>query len=179
MVVFIIISCLLWVLSFVAVFRKILVAPALSYLGLLSISFADQGGYPLIPINGTILWGWLAMTVVVMVVTMLQPEAMNSSRRGVAYIFGGAIAGMAIGLLGYTVSYDISLLYGIMVAATVAGAFFGYLLYTRTPDGRSFVPGSGVFFKYLMAKGFPVALTVMQLGVVLVILLALHNIGSL
>lgn len=175
----IIISSLLWIASFAALFRKILLAPALSYLALLTLSFASSDGYPLIPVNATILWGWLAMTIVVMVATILQSDAINRSSRGIPYMFVGGIAGMSVGLLGYTVTFDISLLYGIMIACTVAGILLGFLLYTNTPDGRNLRPGSGMFVKYLSAKGFTVAISIMQLGVALVITLAMHNIGSL
>ena len=60
---------------------------------------------------------------------------------------------------------------------TVAGVFLGFLLYTRTPQGAPVNLLSGNFFSYLLAKGFPAAITVMQLGVVLVIALALYNIA--
>lgn len=179
MVLLIIISCLFWALSFLAAFRKMLLAPAFSYLGLLTLSFARKDGYALLPVNNTILWSWLGMTVFVMAVTMLQPDVMNRSVRGVAYIIGGAVVGMFIGLLGYSFTYDVSLLYGIMITCTAVGSFLGFLLYTGTPTGRPFAPKSGFFFKYLTAKGFPVAITVMQLGLALVIAIALHNIGSL
>lgn len=34
---------------------------------------------------------------------------------------------------------------------------------------------AGNFFKYLLAKGFPTAITIMQIGVVLVIVIALYQ----
>ena len=59
-----------------------------------------------------------------------------------------------------------------MILATVAGICLGFLLYTNTPDGRPVAPRTGHFFKYLLAKGFPTAVTVMQAGVALVLWVA-------
>ena len=179
MVVLIILSCLFWIASLAAAFKKIILSPAFAFIGLLLISFAKKDGFPILPINATILWGWLAMSAIVMVVTLLQPSQMNRSSLGIPYILGGALAGMAVGLLGYTFSSNISLLYGIMVVATAVGVFLGFLFFSRTPAGKGFAPGGGLFLKYLTAKGFPVAISVMQIGVVLVITIALHNIASL
>ncbi len=172
----IVFSCILWVAALALLpFRQIL-APVLSFLGLLTLSFAtNDAGYPLLPINNVILVGWLCMTVVVTLATLMQPAPVLSQTRGMSYILTGAIAGLAIGLLGFTVSASISMLYGIMIVAVVAGIFFGFLLYTSTPAGHPVRISSGFFFKYLLAKGFPTAISVMQIGVVLVLLVAIHN----
>lgn len=116
------------------------------------------------------------MTVVVMLATMMQPVAVRRQSRGMGYMIGGAFAGLAVGLLGFTVSSSLSLLYGMMIVGVAAGIFLGFLLYTKTPEGSPVGITSGFFFKYLLAKGFPTAITVMQIGVVLVILVALHNV---
>lgn len=169
---FIILSIICWAGSLFLLFRKQLVAPALSYLGLLLLSFARTGDIPYVPINNTILIGWLCMTLVVMLATMLQPPAITAQTRGEGYMLGGALTGMAIGLLGFTFTSSLPLLYGIMIVGTLAGVFFGYLLFTNTPHGAAVGLRSGRFFTYLPAKGFPTAVTVMQIGVALVILVA-------
>lgn len=180
MTVFLIISAVvLWVASIWCLFGRQILSPLLSYLAMLVLSFARENGYPLIPINNTILIGWLCMTLVVMVITMLQPEAIRRQTRGMAYIVGGAIVGMALGLLGFTTAYDLSLRYGLMIVATAVGTALGFLLYTNTPDGRPVRPGSGNFFRVLLAKGFPAAITVMMPGVVFVIIIALKNVNAL
>ncbi len=171
-ILLIIISILLWLASGAALFRRILLAPALSYLGLLALSFAERDDAPLLPINNTILIGWLCMTLVVMLATLMQNPAVTQQRRGVGYMLAGAIVGLAIGLLGFTFTSTPAMLYATMVIATAAGTFFGFLLFSNTPDGRAVGFSSGRFFTYLMAKGFPTAITVMQAGVVLVILIA-------
>lgn len=176
MAIFLLISSIvLWLASLAALFYRQLLAPALSYLGLLVLSFAHEGTVPLLPISNVLLWGWLAMTIVVMMIVLLQPSAVRASIRGEGYMAGGAITGLAIGLLGFTMSSDINMLYGIMVIAVAAGTFLGYLMYTRTPAGNALRAGSGNFFNYLLAKGFPTAITVMQLGVACVLAIALQR----
>lgn len=172
----IVLSILLWVASLVMLPVRQVVAPCLSYVALVTLSFAKTvSGYPLLPINNTMLIGWLCMTLVVTLATIMQPTPIQRQTRGMAYIMGGAIVGMVVGLLGFTITSAISMLYGIMIIATVVGIFFGFLLYTRTPDGAPVGITSGHFFKYLLAKGFPTAITVMQIGIVLVLLIALNN----
>lgn len=174
----IILSCVLWILSIAVLARRIMAAPALSFVALTLLSLAKNSyGYPLLPINNTILIGWLCMTVMVMLVTMLQPDPVIRQTRGTGYIIAGALTGLAVGLLGFTFSENLPLLYAIMVTGTVAGTFFGFLIYSRTPDGRAVNISSGNFFKYLLAKGFPTAITVMMPGVALVLLLAVKHIS--
>lgn len=168
----IITGILLWGAAFVALFRRLVLAPALSFLALLAVSFAREDTLPLLPINNVILISWLSITIVVMAATIMQNEETRRSSFGMAYIVTGAVAGMAVGLLGCTVTPDITMRYSIMVVATIAGTFFGYLLFGNTPEGKSRRQG---FFPYLMAKGFPAAITVMQLGVPLVLAIALYD----
>ena len=172
----IVLSCVLWAAALAVLpFRQIL-APVLSFLGLLTLSFAtNDAGFPLLPVNNVILVGWLCMTTVVTLATLMQPAPVLSQTRGMGYILAGAIVGLAVGLLGFTVSSSVSMLYGIMIVGVVVEIFFGFLLYTNTPAGRPVNITSGFFFKYLLAKGFPTAITVMQIGVVLVLLIAIHN----
>ena len=172
----IIISCILFAASLALLPLRMLAAPACAFMGLMTLSFAKSAdGYPLVPVNGTILIGWLCMTVVVTTATLLQPGAVRNTRRGMGYIIVGALAGMSVGILGYTVASQVSRLYGIMIAATEAGTFLGFLLYTNTPEGRAINVASGNFFRYLLAKGFPTAITVMQIGVALVLTIALYK----
>lgn len=173
----IVISCLLWAVSLLLLHRRQMLAPAASYLGLLALSFADSpDGAPLLPINNVILIFWLAMTLVVMIATMLQPYALQAQIRGTSYLTVGAFTGMAVGLLGYTVTYDESMLYSIMIVATIVGAFLGFLMFTNTPEGRDVSLRSGRFFKYLLAKGFPVVITVMMMGVAALLAIAVATI---
>lgn len=167
-----VLSIICWVCALLTLPSRPLYSPALSYLGLLGLSFCESAGVPWLPINSNMLVSWLCISIVVMMATVLQPAAVRLQTRGMAYIIGGAVVGLAIGLLGFTVSAYLSMLYGIMIVAVAAGIFFGFLLYSNTPDGSGVSIGSGNFFRYLMAKGFPTAVTVMQIGLVLVLLIA-------
>ena len=171
----IILSCILWLLSLWLLRGRQVAAPAASFLALFVLSLAKKNGWQLLPINLTMLTGWLCMTLVVMFACYLQPAPVRAQTIGWGYITGGAITGMMLGLLGSTFNISISMLYGIMILATVAGIFIGFLLYTNTPDGRAVAPRSGYFFKYLLAKGFPTTVTVMQAGVALVLLVAIQK----
>lgn len=175
----IVISVILFIGSLLFLFLRQLLAPASAYLGMLAISFARTAdGLPIVPVNNTILMGWLCMTILVMTATILQPLPLRQSSRGEGYMAIGALAGMAVGLLGYSFASLPSMLYGIMIVATVAGTFLGFLLYSRTPEGIPTGIGSGHFFKYLLAKGFPTAITVMQIGVVLVLIIATRHFAT-
>lgn len=171
----IILSCVLWALSLYLLRGRQVAAPAVSFVPLVLLSLAKRNGWQLLPINLTMLTGWLCMTLVVMCACYLQPAAVRAQTKGWGYITGGAIVGMIVGLLGFSFNVGVSMLYGIMILATVVGIFLGFLLYTNTPDGRPVGPRSGHFFKYLLAKGFPTAVTVMQGGVALVLLLAIQK----
>lgn len=179
MAVFIVIvSCLIWLGSLAVMFSRPLLGPVFSYLGLLLLSVAKTSGsagdisYPLLPINSTILLVWACMTVVVVIATILQPDQIKSQNRGVGYMEGGALAGLAVGLMGFSFSMSLSLLYACMVLGVAVGVFFGFLLFTNTPDGSAVSLRSGRFFNYLLAKGFPIAITVMIPGIACVLALA-------
>lgn len=175
----IIVSALLWLASVWALFGRQLISPILSWVAFVLVSFIRENGIQLIPINGIMLSGWLAMSLVVMFVVVLQPEPVKAQTRGMAYIVGGGIVGLVIGLLGNTFVASVSLLYAFMILCVIAGIFFGFLLYTNTPDGKGVNLASGNFFKYLLAKGFPTAITLMQLGIVLVLVILLNNVNAL
>lgn len=167
---------MLWVVAFLFLRGRQLPAPVLSWLALLCLSLARKNGIPLLPVNGTILTGWLCMTLVVTFIILLQPEPVRRQTRGTTYILVGALTGLAAGLLGFSMTAGIRILYAVMAGAVILGIYFGFLLYTRTPEGRPVEPGSGNFFRYLLAKGFPVAITVMQAGVALVLTLAVYDV---
>ncbi|MDE6296787.1 MAG: hypothetical protein K2L89_02990 [Muribaculaceae bacterium] len=172
MAIFLIISsCVLWLFSLWLLRGRQMLAPEASFLALLILSVAKKNGWQLLPINMTMLTGWLCMTLVVMFACYLQPAAVRAQTKGWGYMTGGGIVGMMLGLLGSSFNVGVSVLYGIMILATVIGIFLGFLLYTNTPDGRPVAPRTGYFFKYLLAKGFPTAITIMQAGVALVLLI--------
>lgn len=174
----IIVCAVFWILSVWGMLRNQLLAPAFSYLGLFALSIASNGLMALVPINNTILIGWLCMTLVVMLATVLQPVAVRQQRRGTGYLTVGAFTGLAIGLLGFTITSSLPTLYGLMVIGVAAGAFFGYIIFSRSEAGAAIAPRTGNFFRYLLAKGFPIAISVMIMGVAAVIVQATYNMPS-
>lgn len=174
----VIISCLLWALAIWLLFSRQALAPVASFLALATLAAArTPEGYPMLPLNSTMLIGWLCMTLVVAAATLLQPAPIRVQNRGMGYMTVGAIVGMVVGLLGSGVSTTPAVLYSITIAAIACGVFLGYLLFTRTPGGVAVAPGSGNFFRYLLAKGFPTAITVMQAGVALTLFIAVSHLG--
>ncbi len=173
--VIIIISIVTWIISMICLLgRRPALGPTLSYLALWWLHYARIDGYKVLPINSTILYTWLAMTLIVIITVIMQPARISSQTRGTGYMLGGALAGLAVGLAAGSVTTAVSVLYGIMIVAVVLCIFFGYLLFTRTPAGRGLNVASGDFFRYLLAKGFPTAITVMMAGIPLVMLMAMR-----
>ncbi len=175
-VVLIILSMLLYVGGVALLWRRPLLSPALSYIALVLLSMAKDGtGVPLLPINNTILIGWLCMTVVVMAATILQPVKLTSAGGGMAQMLVGGVAGLAVGLIPSSLGVSAAVTYSSMVVATAAGIFFGYLIYVRSPKGQQETAQAGGAFTPLLAKGFPTAITLMEIGVPLVLLVALYG----
>lgn len=174
-VVLIILSCLLWVGAFAAFPRRILLSPALSFCALLLLSFARIHGVPAVPVANSMTLSWLCITLVVMMVILLQNPAIRIQSRGTGYILFGAVAGMAAGLAVYTVSASTNLLYAMMLGGTAIGIILGLLIFSNTPAGRAIAPSTGHFWQYLLAKGFPALITVAQIGIALVILIATYR----
>lgn len=172
----IVFSCIFFAASLLLLGWRQIASPCCAFMGLLILSMAKTAeGYPLLPLNSAIIFGWLCITVVITAATLMQPRAVRNSNKGIWYMAGGAIAGLAIGLLGYSITSSIPALYAIMIVATAAGTFFGFLLYGNTPQGKIATSDRRLYFRYFLAKGFPTAITVMQCGVVLVMLIAIHN----
>ncbi len=153
----------LWLL-----FALEVLAPAASLLGLVAVYFSHM-----LPLAPNMVVTWLALTVIVMGVSYLQPRAIMAQNRGMGYMLGGAIAGMAIGLISVSTSGSLTAQYACMIVGVLAGIFFGFFLFSRTPQGQAVSLSSGNFFNYLAAKGFPLALTVIQPGIALMLSLLL------
>ena len=169
-VLLLILSILFYIGAILLLFRLQYLAPILSFIGLFFMSLSD-----FLPINTPMLLGWLCITLLVSTATYMQPVAIQQQRRGMGYMTIGAIVGMAVGLVAFTSTSMPSLLNGFMILGVVAGTFIGYLMFTKTPQGRQVNIRSGYFYKYLLAKGFPTAKTIMQIGISLVIIVAINN----
>lgn len=167
-VVLLVIALVLGAVAFWLLWAREVVAPVAAFLGLVTLFFSD-----LLPLNVNIIITWLALTLVTVGVSVMQPPAVMSQRRGVGYMTVGALAGMVLGLPGMTMIVDsLNAVYALMVVGVIIGVFLGYFLYTRTPRGRQLRATRSRFVSYMLAKGAPVAIVVMQLGVVLILWLA-------
>lgn len=167
----IIISALLWIGAFAALPRRILLAPALSYCAMAVISWAKTPeGFDIFPLTNTFLFSWMAITLVVMMIITLQNVDIRQQSRGIWYMTIGGIAGMLVGLACLSLTSVMTLAYALMIIGAAIGIIIGFLLFTNTPAGTMVKPGSGHFFRYLLAKGFPTLITIAQLGIILVII---------
>lgn len=173
--VWIILSCLLWAASVWSMWGKQLLAPAFSYMGMLTLSMARSGDVPLLPINSTMLMWWLCFTVLTMLTTLLSPDAIRQQRRGTIHMAVGAFAGTAVGLVGSTMDLSPAAAYAMMIIGTAVGVFFGYMVFTRSAAGSAVNIKSGNFFRYFLAKGFPIAVSAMMIGMVFVLLTVGYN----
>ncbi len=172
----IILASLLWLGAFVALPKRVILGPALSFCALTIISFASSPeGFPYFPVGLPMLMSWLCMTLLVLITVIMQSPAVRAQSRGVIFMEVGGVAGMLVGLACSSLLYTLGAAYACMIAGTIAGIILGYLLFAYTPRGEQVRPGSGHFFTYLPAKGFPALVTIAQLGVMLTILLFNYN----
>lgn len=165
-----ILSIICYVGAIILLFRLQYLAPIISFIGLFFMSMSEY-----LPINTAMILGWLCMALLVSSATYMQPIGIQQQRRGMGYMTVGAVAGMAIGLVAFTTTSMPSLLNGFMILGVVVGTYIGFLMFTQTPSGRQVNLKSGNFYKYLLAKGFPTAITVMQIGISLAITVAINN----
>lgn len=163
-ILFIILAVLLYAVCGVLLYKKEALGPVASFLALASVYASGA-----LPVNMNMLLTWLCLTLVVTGVSAMQPQAVMAQTRGMGYMCLGALAGMAVGLLGYSLTAMPGAIYAMMCLGVVAGTFFGYFLFTRTPLGAGLRDSRSRFVSYLLAKGFPVAIAVMMLGMVLVL----------
>lgn len=94
---------------------------------------------------------WTVTALMALMLNMILPVQVSTSRRGNGYIAGGALTGLVACLL-------ISLPW--MVAGAAFGAAIGGIAYSLTPRGRSLSFPSRGFIHYLCAKGLPAVVTV-------------------
>ncbi len=104
---------------------------------------------------------WGIATAIVTVLSFILPEKIASSRRGLGYIAGAALAGSMTGLL---VSH------AWLIIGAVAGALLGGIAYSKTPAGQIMGFPSYKFFNYLCAKGLPAVITMCIAGTALTII---------
>lgn len=118
---------------------------------------ARLSGYTPFPNSTMIFWG-IAVVLVVINRYML-PAHIRDSRRGLGYIAGGALAGMAIGLTLYSAAS--------IIGGAILGALIGAIAYARTSRGAALEFPTIKFFNYLGAKGIPSVMTASMAGLII------------
>ena len=98
-VILVILAVILLALAYVLLFEREAVAPVSAFLGMACCYAASC-----LPLNANILLTWLCLTVIVTGVSLMQPRAVMQQRRGMGYITVGSLAGLAVGLLGFSVT---------------------------------------------------------------------------
>lgn len=104
-----------------------------------------------------IFWG--VAVVFVVANTMLLPDMVRFSRRGLGYIAGGALVGMALGLTMYRAAT--------VIGGSILGALMGAIAYSRTSNGKVLEFPTVKFFNYLGAKGIPAVMSASMVGSVI------------
>lgn len=125
--------------------------------GYMAMWSARLSGY--VPFSDGTMIFWGVAVLIVVVNRFLLPAYIRTSRRGVGYMAGGAIAGMAIGLTMYTAAT--------IICGAAIGAFLGAIAYTRTKSGKALEFPTSKFFNYLGAKGIPATMSASMAGLVL------------
>jgi len=159
-----ILAGLLYALAAFLLFKREQLGPVASFLALGSVYLSGA-----LPLSVNMLITWLCITLVITGVSAMQPPAVMAQRRGMGYMCVGALTGLALGLSGYTFTLRLGAVYAIMALAVAAGVSAGYCLFTRTPQGAQLRAPRSRFFSYLLAKGFPVVIAAMMLGVTLIL----------
>ena len=90
---------------------------------------------------------------------MLLPPVIRFSRRGLGYIAGGALVGMALGLTMYRPAT--------VIGGSILGALLGAIAYSRTSNGKVLEFPTVKFFNYLGAKGIPAVMSASMVGSVI------------
>ena len=119
--------------------------------------------------DGTMIF-WGIATALVFINRLLLPAFIRNSSRGVGYIGGGALAGMAVGLTMYTAAS--------VIIGAIIGAFLGAIAYTRTRSGKILEFPTFKFFNYLGAKGIPAVMTASMAGLIFAGLIARSVYGN-
>lgn len=142
--------------------RPYLPAALVAYAGMWLMKLSGA----IVPTERT-LASWGMAVAVVVIIDSLQPRSLARCANGMAYIGGGAVVGMAVGMT--------TLAYLWMAVGAAVGALAGGFAYSRTPAGRPLAFPSARFFHYLCAKGLPAVVTATIIGIALTLWLIAQN----
>ena len=144
------IALLVAALAFTA--RQSLPSGIAAYLALVALHFSM---YICLPTSTFVFWGIAA--AITLAIGLISPKGEpDGALHGNLYLTAGALAGLLVGI-----SVDAS----VMILCSLAGAIFGELAYTRTPNGCWIKFPSSIFIHYFCAKGLKIVVTVAMIGI--------------
>lgn len=147
-------AIILMVISLVLIFLPRTPACIVGYMSMWAMRFSEYVYFS----DGTMIF-WGVAVILVTINRYLLPAYVRSSRRGLGYIAGGAIVGMAVGLTLYRAAS--------VIGGAFLGAFLGAIAYTRTARGQVLQFPTSKFFNYLGAKGIPAVIASSMIGLIL------------
>ena len=150
----IVIALVLSLVGLVAMFIPRMPACIIAYLSMVA---AYLSHYMYFTKATLIFWG--IAVVLVSVNRMLLPSFIRNSRVGLGYSAGGAVVGMALGLIMYRPAT--------VVGGAILGTLFGAIAFSRTRKGAIMQFPTIKFFNYLGAKGIPAVMAVAMVGYVI------------
>lgn len=108
-----------------------------------------------IEVKSLIFWG--IATCIATAIRVMLPRTIARSRAGVAYISGGTMTAVFVGMLFNTNA-------GVILAA-LCGAVLGAIAFSNTEKGRPMEFPSRKFFNYTAAKGLPVVVSLSMVAI--------------
>lgn len=154
---FLILSILLAGLALFLTLRPFVPSTFIAYLSLWMVKWS---GVVVVPEVMLIFWG--IATLLTLVINNSLPRQASKSIAGAAYISGGSLAGMLVGLISS---------YQLMIIGAAVGALFGAMAYSRTPQGSTIKKPASRFIQYVAAKGLPTIITISLIGIVIQLLI--------
>lgn len=157
MTLFLILSILLAGVALFLTLRPFVPSTFIAYLSLWMVKWS---GVVAVPEVMLIFWG--IATLLTLVINNSLPRQASKSFAGAAYISGGSLAGMLVGLISS---------YQLMIIGAAVGALFGAMAYSRTPQGNTIKKPASRFIQYVAAKGLPTVITISLIGIVIQLLI--------
>lgn len=150
----IIISALLTLFSVVMAFRAWRWTPLTAYMAMWPLYYLTEfTGF-----TDSLLTFWGIATLIALGINYMLPFSVATSRTGMAYMAGGALAGTFVGLLATPVAG--------VICGSAAGGFLGALAFSRMRAGKVLAFPSRRFFNYIVAKGLPLVVEMSASGLV-------------
>lgn len=102
---------------------------------------------------------WLLAAALAVGICFTVPKAVNESRKGLAYMSTGGVAGA---LVGVSVNSGAALILGAAIGVALGAVAFG-----RSRGGREMGSPSKRFVNYCLAKGYPLVVAFAIIGIII------------